>query len=240
MLLPSQAIVFQHLSALSLSGLSYVNVDNKTSPIPPSSLFFSSPDFSQTKCCQLFSPPVLYTFALQITTQAQVIRLTHLLSLPPLYHPITTSLSLELCFAMSRPGVVPIIPPRSRQLWTPDIWMPPPKDADHAAAVMRVNARLAQRAAAKASADVMRVQARLAQRAAAKASAPSVGAMRPEVPRVSRVPRVASQQWQNAPTLESKESSLKGMCRSDPTSSPFMASRSLQHSHSANSSCAIR
>ena len=137
---------------------------------------------------------------------------------------------------MSRPRVVPIIPPRSRQLWTPDIWMPPPKDADHAANVMRVNARLAQRAAAKASADVMRVQARLAQRAAAKASAPNVGAIRPEVP---RVPRVASQLRQHATTLESKESSLKGLCHSHPTSSALMALCSLHHSHSAYSSCAI-
>ena len=235
MLLPPQAIAFQGLSALSLLELSYVNVDNKTTPSPPSYNFFSSPDFSPTKCCQLFSPPILHTLALRVTTQAQVIRLTHLPSSPPLCQFIITSLHLELCFAMSRPRVVPIIPPRSRQLWTPDIWMPPPKDADHAANVMRVNARLAQRAAAKASADVMRVQARLAQRAAAKASASNVASMRPEVP---RVPRVASQPRQQLPTLESKESSLKGMFHSNPTSLPSMGSRSLRHSHSACNSCA--
>ena len=138
---------------------------------------------------------------------------------------------------MSRSGVVPAISRRSRlQQPTLDIWMPPPTDAQLAADFTRVQARLAQRAAVKASAEVMRVQARLAQRAAAKASVSNVAAKRPEVP---RVPRVARQPWQHAPTLESKESSLKGMCHSHLTLSSLMASRSLHHSHSAYSSCAI-
>ena len=118
---------------------------------------------------------------------------------------------------MSRPRVVPISR-RSRPVLTPDIWAPPPSDAEHAAVLKRVNARLAQRAAAKTSAS-------------------DVATKRQEVP---RVPRVARQPRQHALTLESKESSLKGMCYSHPTLLPSVASRSFHHSHSAHSSCAIR
>ncbi|MCJ1266687.1 hypothetical protein MMC22_006572 [Lobaria immixta] len=87
---------------------------------------------------------------------------------------------------MPQPRIVPISR-RSRQVLTPDIWAPPPSDAELAVQVKRVNARLAQRAVAKASAS-------------------NVAAKRQEVP---RVPRVARQPRQHAPTLESKESSLK-------------------------------
>ena len=84
---------------------------------------------------------------------------------------------------MSRPRVVLSIPRRSRHQPTLDSRAPPPT-------------------AAELAADITRVKARLAQRAAVKASAADVAAKRQEVPRVP-------------PTLESKESSLKGMCLSN-------------------------
>lgn len=97
---------------------------------------------------------------------------------------------------MSRPRVVPISR-RSRPVLTPDIWAPPPSDAEHAAVLKRVNARLAQRAAAKTSAS-------------------DVATKRQEVP---RVPRVARQPRQHALTLESKESSLKAIRHTVPARS---------------------
>ena len=110
---------------------------------------------------------------------------------------------------MSRPRVVPISC-RFRQVMTPDIWAPPPNDAEHAANVRRVNTRLNQGVAAKASAS-------------------NVAAKRQEVP---RVPRVARQPRQHASTLESKESSLKGMCHSHPPFTPTHPSLpSTLHSH---------
>ena len=163
------------------------------------------------------STPILHTSALRVTAQAQANRLLHLLSLSSLCHRYITSLLLELCFAMSRPRVAPSMPRRSRLQPTLDIWAPPPN-------------------AAELAADIKRVKARLAQRAAVKVSVADVAAMRQEVP---SVPRVARQRWLHAPTLESKESSLKGMCHSHLTSSPSMPFRSLHHSHSAHSSCAI-
>ena len=150
----------------------------------------------------------------------------------PLCHPTSTSLSLELCFAMSRPAVVPAILRRSRLQPTLDIWAPPPKDSELAADVRRVKARLTERAAA----NVIKVQARLAQRAATKTSSANVAAMRTEVP---RGPRVARQPQQHATTLESKKSSLEGMSPSHLTSSSSMASRLLHNSRSARNSCAI-
>ena len=116
---------------------------------------------------------------------------------------------------MSRPRVVPAIPRRSRHQSTYDIGPTPPTDAEFAA-------------------DLMRVKARLAQRAAAKHSAPNVAITRQEVP---QVPRVARWPRQHAITLESKESSLKGKSLSY---SSVLECRSLYYSHSANSSYAIR
>ena len=95
---------------------------------------------------------------------------------------------------MSRPRVVSPISRRLRHQSTLDV-RGPPSDAKELAA------------------DIMRVKARLAQRAAAKVSEANVAAKRQEVP---RVPRVARQRWQHAHTLESKESSLKGMCHCNP------------------------
>ena len=94
---------------------------------------------------------------------------------------------------MSRPGVVPALPRRSRMQPTLDNLASPPSDAELAADIKRVKARLAERA----NIDIMRVKTRLAERAAAKASAANVPAnipaRRQEVP---RVPRVARQPWQ--------------------------------------------
>ena len=160
---------------------------------------------------------LLHTSVLQITAQAQANRFTHLLSPSSLCHFTTTSLPLERCFAMSRPRVVPSNLCRSRHQSTLDVRGPLP-DAKELAA------------------DIMRVKARLAQRAAAKVSEANVAAKRQEVP---RVPRVARQRWQHANTLESKESSLKGMYHCNPHSLSLIASCSLYHSHSAHSSCAI-
>ena len=98
---------------------------------------------------------------------------------------------------MSRQRVVSAIPRRSRHRLTSDIGATPPT-------------------AAELAADIMRVKARLAQRAAAKDSTANVAIKRQEVP---RVPRVARRPRQHAPTtLESKESSLKGKFLSYPTS----------------------
>ena len=109
---------------------------------------------------------------------------------------------------MSRPGVVPALPRRSRMQPTLDNLASPPSDAELAADIKRVKARLAQhdavnvmkvkaRLAERANIDIMRVKTRLAERAAAKASAANVPAnipaRRQEVP---RVPRVARQPWQ--------------------------------------------
>ena len=145
---------------------------------------------------------------------------------------------------MSRPGVVPVNSCRSRhQQPMLDIGAPPPTLAELTTDAMRVKARLAERAAVdvervkarlaeraavdvmrvkarlaeRADVDVMRVKARLAQRAADKVSAANVATKRQEVP---RVPRVARQQWQHVPTLESKESSLKGTYHRHPTFQP--------------------
>ena len=185
-------------------------------------MFFSSPVY--------FSPPsasflvnvntAYFTSASPCTSTSHQAYTYSLFS--PLSHP-TTSPSLEHCFAMSRTGVVPTISRRSRlQPPTLDIWAPPPTDVELEATVMRVKARLAQRAAD----NVMRVKARLAQRAADKASAANVATKRQEVP---RDPRVARQQWQHAPTLESKESSLKGMFHCRPTFQPHRLPWHLAH-----------
>ena len=152
------------------------------------------------------------------SAQAQVFRFTTFLSSHS-----TTSPSLERCFAMSRPGVVPSLSRRSRlRQQTLDIGATPPTAAELEADVMRVKARLAQRA----DDNVMRVKARLAQRAADKASAANVATMRQEVP---REPRVARQRWQHAPTLESKEGSLKGKCHCRPTFQPHRLPWHLAH-----------
>ena len=98
---------------------------------------------------------------------------------------------------MSRLGVVAAVPCRSRLQATLDVCQPSTKPPQH-------------------SALFMRVQARWAQRAAAKAAAANVAAKRPEVP---RVPRVARYQ-RHASTLESKERPVKGMYHSHPTLSP--------------------
>ena len=101
---------------------------------------------------------------------------------------------------MSRPRVVPSNPRLSRFKPTLDIRAPPPS-------------------AEELAADIKRVKARLAQRAAAKISEANVAATRQEVPRVAR------QRWQRANTLESKESSLKGMCHCNLHSLSLIASR---------------
>ena len=98
---------------------------------------------------------------------------------------------------MSRLGVVAAVPCRSRLQATLDVCQPPIKPPQH-------------------SALFMSVQARLAQRAAAKAAAANVAAKRQEVP---GVPRVARYQ-RHASTLESKERPVKGMYHSHPTLSP--------------------
>lgn len=133
---------------------------------------------------------------------------------------------------MSRPGAVPAIFRRSRLQPTLDVRAVPPTDLELAAEIRRVNTRLAERA----TANIIKVQARLAERAAAKASAADVAVIRTEV---IRYHRVARQPQQHATILESKESSLDGMSRSDLTSTSSMTSRLLHNSHSAHSSCAI-
>lgn len=105
---------------------------------------------------------------------------------------------------MSRPRVLPSIPCYSRLPPTPDIWMPPLTDVQYAAETMRVQARLAQRAAVKAN----------------------VVATHQEVPGVPRVARCQRHLF----TLEGKESSLKGMYHFHPTSSHSLPLAQLSQS----------
>lgn len=122
----------------------------------------------------------------RVTVQAQTTRCTDLPLLQPLRHPTTASLSLELCLDESRPRTVPSIARRLRNQLKSDIWDRP-------------------RTRSYVAVDSLRA---LAERATIKASAADVTAKRSEF---SRVSRIARQLWQHAPTLGSKESSLKGM-----------------------------
>ena len=79
------------------------------------------------------------------------------------------------------------------------------------------------------AADIMRVEVRLPQRAAVKASSVNVA-------RRQEAPPVARQSRQRASPLEIRESPVKSMCQSDLALLPFLTSRSLIHS--AYSSCA--